>query len=75
MMKHVKGELKAPHPHPRPRAGLLASSLRSTITRRSERVVTLSHFEFLDPHFGAAGDLHLMAAALRALAKHLGHRH
>ncbi len=33
------------------------------------------YFKFLDPHFGTARDLHLVAAALRAFAEHFLHRH
>jgi hypothetical protein len=41
MMKHAKSELKARPSHP-PLAGrLLIGSLRSTITSRSEQVVSL----------------------------------
>jgi CheY-like chemotaxis protein len=39
-MKRTSGKLKAPRPHPRPRAGLPVGSLRSTITSHFERVAS-----------------------------------
>ena len=49
MMKIRKGEYNAPHPHPRPMAGLLISSLRSMVTRRT---VFRSRLDFAAMQFG-----------------------
>jgi hypothetical protein len=57
--------------------GVFAVDLDLTGTAAACRAhsLLLSHFKFLDPHFGTPGHLHLVAAALRTFAEYLRHRH